>query len=221
MKIKMKIVAVIPAYNEEKYVEDVIIKTKNYVDEVIVIDDCSKDDTFQKTKKSGVVVLRHIVNLGKGAALKTGCEAALKLNATHIVALDADGQHDPSEIPDLIKTLNGSDIVFGVRKFNENMPLVAKIGNAGLSFVTKILFGISISDTQSGFRAFTSDAYKKIRWNCPEYAVENEIIARAGKNRLSYKEVNIKTIYNDKYKGTTFIDGFKILLNMLVWRLTI
>ena len=217
----MKTVAVIPAYNEEKYIGEVIENTKNYVHQIIVIDDCSKDNTFQKAKKSEVIVLKHIVNLGKGAALKTGCEAALKLNATHIVALDADGQHDPSEIPDLIKVLDGSDIVFGVRKFNKNMPLVAKVGNAGLSFITKILFGISISDTQSGFRAFTAEAYKKIRWNSPEYAVETEMIARAGKNKLSYKEATIKTIYNDKYKGTTFVDGFKILLNMIIWRLTI
>jgi|SRR3989344_6941699 len=217
----MKIVAVIPAYNEEKYIGGVISKTKKYVDEVIVIDDCSKDNTFNEAKNMGVIVLKHIVNLGKGATLKTGCEAALKLNATHIVVLDADGQHDPSEISDLIKTLNCSDIVFGVRKFNENMPLVAKIGNKGLSFITKILFGISISDTQSGFRAFTAEAYKKIRWNSTAYSVETEMIARAGKNKLSYKEVNIKTIYNDKYKGTTFIDGFKIFLNMVIWRLTI
>lgn len=219
----MKLVVIIPAYNEENRIKNVIEKTKLYTNNIVVVDDCSKDNTFKEAKKTSVIVLKHIVNLGKGSALKTGCEAALNLNADYIIVLDADEQHDPSEIPQFLEVLekDNVDFVFGKRKLNENMPFIAKLGNLGLSWLTKILFGIEVSDTQSGYRAFKSSAYEKIKWNSSGYAVETEMIARIGKKKLRFEEIFIKTIYKDKYKGTTFVDGLKIFLNMIIWRLTI
>jgi len=97
----------------EKHIEKVIKEAKKFAKNILVVDDGSKDKTSFIAKNSGAFVLRHIVNLGKGAALKTGCEFAIKNNAEKIIALDADGQHDPKEIPNFVKALDKADVVFG------------------------------------------------------------------------------------------------------------
>ena len=88
------------------------------------------------------------------------------------------------------------------------------------SNITKLLYNVELHDTQCGYRAFTSDAYKKIRWKASDYSMESEMIANIGKNKLSYTQIPIKTIYVDRYKGTTIIDGIKIVLNMIWWKIT-
>lgn len=211
--------AVIPAYNESKHICSVIKDVKKHVFNIIVVDDGSKDNTYDIAKQENIFVLQHIVNLGKGAAAKTGCDFALRKGAKRIILIDADGQHDPKEIPNFLNVLNNVDIVFGYRKFNKNMPFIFKFGNAFINFSTRLLYGISLKDTQCGYRAFTSEAYKKIRWKASDYSMEAEIVANAGKRHLRYKEIPIQTIYLDKYKGTTVIDGIKIVLNMFLWRL--
>ena len=117
-----KIWAVIPAYNEEKNIGSIIKETKRHINKIIVVDDGSKDNTSKAAKESNVPVLRHIVNLGKGAALKTGCDFVIKNNAKIIIVLDADAQHDPKEIPKFLENIKNNDIVFGYRKLNKNMP---------------------------------------------------------------------------------------------------
>jgi len=214
-----KIFAVIPAYNEEGSIGEVVRKTKKYAGAAIVVDDGSRDETKTTSEKAGAVVLRHIVNLGKGAALKTGCDYAIKKGAKFIVALDADAQHNPDNIPRFIEKLKKYDIVFSYRKASRKMPWVLRFGNWFISNTTKVLYGISLNDTQCGFRAFSSDAYRKIRWNSSDYSMESEMISRAGKQKLKYVQIPIGTIYSDKYKGTTIIDGIKIVLNMVWWRL--
>jgi len=212
---------IIPAYNEEKNIGKVIDKTKEYVKNIIVADDGSRDDTARIAKEKDVIVLKHIVNLGKGAVLKTGCEYALKKGAKIIIAIDADGQHDPAEIPKFIDAIKeDNDIVFGYREFTKEMPFVLKIGNLFINGVSSLLFGIKIKDTQCGYRAFTADAYKNIKWEAQDYYVESEMIINAGKKKLKYKEVPIQTIYQDRYKGTIFIDGIKIVLKMIGWKIT-
>lgn len=211
--------AVIPAYNEEKDIASIIKKTKKYLSNVIVVDDGSSDKTKEVAEKASAVVLRHIVNLGKGAALKTGCDFAIKKNAEFVIALDADAQHNPGDIPRFIEKLKRYDIVFSYRKASSKMPLVLRFGNWFISNIVKVLYGVNLNDTQSGFRAFSKKAYKKIRWNASDYSMESEMIARAGKQRLKYVQIPIETIYSDKYKGTTVIDGVKIILNMFWWRL--
>lgn len=220
MKLKNlnKVWVVIPAHNEENHIEEVIKKTKKFAKNILVVDDGSKDKTVIIAEKSGAFVLKHIVNLGKGAALKTGCEYAIKKGAEKIVALDADGQHDPKEIPEFVKALNDADIVFGYRRLNKNMPFVLRYGNWFIFFMTKLLFGLKIVDTQCGYRAFKSDAYNKIKWDSQDYSMESEIVANTGKAHLKYSQIPIETIYSDKYKGTTVIDGIRIVLNMVWWR---
>ena len=211
--------AVIPAYNEEKNIVIIVKKTKKYVDNVIVVDDGSKDITKDVSEKTGAIVLRHIINLGKGAALKTGCDFAIKKGAKFIIALDADAQHNPEDIPRFIEKLNKYDIIFSYRKASSKMPLVLRFGNWFISNIVRVLYGISLNDTQCGFRAFSKNAYRKIRWNAPDYSMESEMIAKVGKQKLKYVQIPIRTIYSDKYKGTTIIDGIKIILNMFWWKL--
>lgn len=211
--------AVIPAYNEEENIDKIVKKTKKYVSNVVVVDDGSKDNTKEVAKKANAIVLRHIVNLGKGATLKTGCDFAIKNGAKLIITLDADAQHNPDDVPRFIEKLKKYDIVFSYRKASSKMPLVLRFGNWFISNVASILYSINLNDTQCGFRALTKEAYKKIRWNASDYSMESEMIARAGKQKLKYVQIPIQTIYSDKYKGTTIIDGVKIVLNMFWWKL--
>jgi len=214
-----KIFAVIPAYNEEKRISKVIKETKKYVDNIVIVDDGSKDNTLNKAKKAKAIVLRHLVNLGKGAALKTGCDYAVKNKADIMIVIDADAQHNPKEIPKFLKNIKRYDIVLTYRKLNKNMPFVLKFGNLFINKTITFLYGIRIKDSQCGYRAFTTKAYKRLRWKATDYSMESEMIAKIGKYKLSYTEIPIETIYSDKYKGTTILDGIKIVFNLLLWRL--
>ncbi len=216
--MKKDIWIVVPACNEESNILKIIKRIKKISKNIIIVDDGSTDKTSKICKKEKVIVLKHIINLGKGAALKTGCDYALELGAKKIVVLDADAQHDPEEIPNFLKALEGYDIVFGYRRLNRKMPLVLQFGNKVINKIISILYNIKLRDSQSGYRAFTSKAYKKIRWQATDYSMESEMIANTGKHKLRYKEIPIKTIYGDKYKGTTIIDGIKIVRNMFIWR---
>jgi len=220
----MKTIAVIPAYNEDKNVREVVGRAMKFVDQVVVVDDGSTDCTYKTLEglEARVVVLRHKVNLGKGAALKTGCAAALQLGADIIVMLDADGQHKPEKIPEFIKQFENKEvqIVFGSRNIGRDMPLVMMLGNKLLSLTSSILFKVYISDTQSGFRAFRAAVYPKIEWYSTDYSVETEVVVRTGKHKLPFREIDIETIYTNIYKGTTFVDGIRIFINMLIWRIS-
>lgn len=214
----MKVAVIIPAYNEEKHIAEVIIGTKQYVNYIFVIDDGSKDKTSEYAKKAGAVVLRHIVNMGKGVALKTGFEATSNFDV--IITLDGDGQHDPKEIPRLLKFLEEqqADIVIGGRKLNLNMPVIFRLGNYALHKAFDLFFGASIHDTQSGYRAFRKGVYEKIKWETSGYSVETEMLIKARKIGLKCIEIPIDTVYLDTVKGTTILDGMKIFLDMVIWK---
>ena len=218
--MKKKIFIVIPAHYEERYIGSVIAKARKYADNVIVVDDGSSDNTGKEASKNGAVVLSHVVNLGKGAALKTGCDYAIMEKADIIIALDADAQHDPKEIPNFVRALENADVALGCRKINRRMPFVLRFGNWFIDETIKFLYGLRIRDSQCGYRAFTPYAYQKLRWKSSDYSMESEMIARIGRKKMRYAEVPIETIYSDKYKGTTIIDGVKIVINLLLWRLS-
>ncbi|MCF7860992.1 glycosyltransferase family 2 protein [Candidatus Woesearchaeota archaeon] len=211
---------VIPAYNESKTISTVIDRTKKFADNIIIIDDGSSDNTYDVASATGAsYVLQHIVNMGKGAALKTGCDYAVKKGAKTIIVMDGDDQHDPKVIPHLIEALNHADLIIGSRKMGGDMPFILMLGNLFIQYMTKLLYNIQIRDTQSGFRAFSSKNYRKIRWESTGYSMESEMIANACLAGLKIKEIPIKTIYHDNYKGTTVLDGLKIIINMVRWRL--
>lgn len=221
----MKIAIIVPAFNEEKNILAVLKEINNldFDKKIIVVDDGSLDDTFNVVKKNfeNVIILRHSINLGKGAALKTGCIVAMQLGSDLIATIDADNQHPPNILPKIVDLLtrDNLDVVIGARDANESMPLVSRLGNIFLSRATNYLFGTNISDTQSGLKVFKTSVYDKINWSANDYFVETEMVANIGKNKLKYGELKIDTVYNDVYKGTTFFDGIKIFFKIIKQKL--
>ncbi len=221
MKARQDFWVIIPAYNEGPRIGKVIREVKKYTQNILVIDDGSKDQTSAVAQTSGVTVLRHRLNLGKGAAMTTGVEAAFSLGAQAVLILDADGQHNPKHIPEFLEKIEiGVDIVFGSRNLSYGVPLVRYLGNKVGAVLIALIFHIYRSDMLCGFMAFTRQAYGKIKWDASRYGVETEIVARTGKNKLKYAEVSIETIYLDKYKGVTILDAIGILFNIPRWLIT-
>lgn len=217
----MKVFAVIPAYNEAGRIAAVVKETKKYVKAVVVVDDGSRDRTSEKAQAHGAEVLRNIVNMGKGAALRTGTRYAISKGAEIVVLLDGDGQHSPKDIPKMVEILKKKklDLVFGSRALDSNMPFVKRTGNFAIYTASRILFGTKVKDTQSGFKVFWKKTVSKIMWRNNGYAMDSEVVVRAAQNRLKTEEIAIKTLYTDSYKGTSVMDGIKIVLTMIVWRI--
>ncbi|MBI4438291.1 glycosyltransferase family 2 protein [Candidatus Uhrbacteria bacterium] len=221
----MNVLAIIPAYNEAATIAEVLQKTQPLVDGIVVINDGSTDRTAQIARLQGAVVLTHIVNRGLGAALGTGFEAAKRLGADIIVTLDADGQHDPAEIKRFMSEIEkGADVVIGSRMLTGfvGMPLHRRAAQIVGNLVTFFLFGAWVTDSQSGFRAFTRYAISKIQIQTNRMEVSSELIAEAKRNKLTVVEVPIKAIYTDYSlsKGQSFFVGLKTLLKLVVRRLT-
>jgi UDP-N-acetylglucosamine---dolichyl-phosphate N-acetylglucosaminyltransferase len=220
----MKIVAIIPAYNEETTIAEVLKKTKPFVDSVIVVNDGSSDNTAKIAKDNDVFVVEHIINRGLGAAIGTGFEAARKLGADLAITLDADGQHDPEEISKFIEAAqNGADVVIGSRMLSRSgMPWYRQVANLLGNLVTLVLFGAWVTDSQSGFRAFTSKALSQIKIKTNRMEVSSELIAEAKRHKLKLTEVPIKAIYTDYSlsKGQSFFVGIKTLLKLVFRRIT-
>lgn len=219
----MNIFLVIPSFNENKRLFDTINKAKQFIasEKIIVIDDGSKIPE-RLPKNSGAWLLRHKLNLGKGAAMRTGAEFAFDQGADAIIYMDADCQHDPKEIPVFTKYLQqGYQIVFGSRRPGINVPLTRFLGNKFTSVYVNLFFGIYITDILSGYRALTKKAYELVKWESDRYAVETEMVARMShhKKELSWIEFPIETIYMDKYKGMTPIDAIHLMLSSIKWKL--
>lgn len=214
-----KIYIVIPVYNERSRLPAVIKGIERQTNSVIVVDDGSEDETYAVCKKMEITILRHKINLGKGAAMKTGAEMAFLLGAQAVIFMDGDGQHDPKYIPEFMKKISaGFDIVFGSRNLSFGVPLVRFLGNKLGSFLISLIFGIYRTDLLCGYMALTPFAYQKIKWDSSRYGVETEIVARTGKNRLKYSEIPMEAIYKDKYKGVTVLDAIGILFSLPRWK---
>ena len=188
----MKIAIVAPAYNEEAHLEKFIGITSKVKYPVYVVDDGSIDNTYKvlskiKNQKSKIKILRHKVNLGKGAAMKTGAEAAFSDGCDAVIFIDTDGQHDVADLPKFVKKLQrGYDVVYGSRNMSMGVPLVRYLGNKTVSLLISFLFGIYVSDILCGYRAITAGAYKKIKWDSAGYAVETEMVIRTAKINLKH-----------------------------------
>jgi glycosyltransferase involved in cell wall biosynthesis len=217
----MKVCIVIPAYNEEDTISEIIAEAKKYSEDIIVVDDGSKDATHKLAEESGAFVLRHVVNLGVGSATVIGNDYAVSRGFDVIVNLDSDGQHSASALSEGLELLEGGgyDIVIGSRflESTKKMPVILKLGNKFLTLVNKTIFGSDITDTQSGFRIVTADAWKKLAPISTGYSICSEISASIGTKRLKYAEIPIETIYLDTFKGTTIFDGIKIFVSMFRW----
>lgn len=222
----MKFFLVIPLYNEEKYIVDVVRGLAKYKLPVIVVDDGSTDKSVQKLQNSKtpkLKLLTHKVNLGKGAAMKTGANYAFEHGADAIIFMDSDNQHEAGDLIKFIDALESKnyDIVFGTRNYSYGVPLIRFLGNKFASILMNVMFKIFVTDVLCGYKGLTEKAYKKIKWSSSGYGVETEIVARVGKTKLSHCEVTVETIYHEKVKGVTILDAFGILGQIIIWKFTI
>lgn len=217
---------VIPAYNESEVIEDVIdeIRRSGY-SHIIVVDDGSKDDTQKRAQRAGVIALRQRLNRGKGAATKTGIEAAKLLGADIIVTLDGDGQHDPHDIPALIRPIlqNRFDVVLGSRLINpKGMPKYKIIHNKISNLLVWYFYGLYVTDSQSGFRAYSRHAAEVINTSTDRYEYDSEVIREIYRYKLRYTEVPIAVRYTDYSTGKlhkqNLWNGIKTLYRM-IWRI--
>lgn len=222
----MKIVAVIPAYNEEKNIEQAIREAMPHVSEVIVVDDGSTDATAEAAGRAGAHVLIHRINRGQGAALKTGTEFALrKLNAEIIVHYDADCQHQAGEIDDMVKPLlsGQAEVALGSRFLEKksNIPLLRKIILKGGVIFTRITSGLLVTDTHNGFRALTRAAAENIKITQDRMAHASEILDEIARNKSKFVEIPVTVKYSKESleKGQSSINSIRIVWDYLTGKL--
>lgn len=227
----MKLVIVIPAYNEEKTITKVVKGIPRKISgvsslEIVVVDDNSSDATAKIAKEAGAHVLSHAMNLGAGGATLTGITYSHRLGADVVVTLDADGQHNPKEVISLIEAYKNkrSDLIIGSRflsKTIKKMPTIKKVGNRGFSYITYFLSGKMVSDTQSGFRLFGSEMIKLITTvDLVGYEFCSETIMIAHKHGMKIHEVPISTIYNkNRQGGQNPLNGINILIQLIYRKL--
>ncbi len=234
MNKNKKIFIVIPAFNEAKMIRKVIKHVKKAgFENIIVVDDGSYDQTQAKALDEGVYAIKHLINRGKGAATQTGFDAAKALDADIVVTIDADGQHDPKEISLMIEPIlkEEVDITLGSRLINsKNLPFTKRIANRIGNLITYAFYGIYVTDSQSGFRAYNKKAMQLINTTFDRYEFESEVLAEINKHKLTYKEVPINvryTLYSQNrylnikgFERQRLMNGFKMIFRMLIKTLT-
>lgn len=204
--------AIIPAFNEENEVGNIILETIPHVNKVFLIDDASTDNTADVADKNGAHVIKHQYNQGCGAAQRTGYSEAIKEGFDYIVQLDADGQHRPHYIPEMLKSIDNYDMLIGSRFLNSShkkYPLIRRMGITFFTLIVNIFTRTHITDVTSGFRLYKVDSLKKIP-PIPDrqWAVYQTIAA--AKLGLRIKEISIEMPL--RKNGTSQLHGYKILL---------
>ena len=198
---EMKILVAIPCYNESLAIGTVALKASRYVDEVLVVDDGSIDDTAEVAEATGATVVAHEENKGKGRAVKNALRYAVEHSFDALVLLDGDGQHDPNEIPQLLVPLtnDAADIVIGFRSFG-HMPAYRRIGRMVLDHAT----GGPVRDSQCGFRALNRKAIELLAGTLvkDDFAVESEMTRIGNEHKLRFADVEINCKYGD-FKTST------------------
>jgi glycosyltransferase involved in cell wall biosynthesis len=217
------VTAIIPAFNEEIPIGSVVLTTKKYVDQVIVVDDGSSDRTAEIAEAAGAEVISHRSNQGKGAALRTGFQAIGDRDI--VVTLDGDGQHNPWEIPKLLKPIidGEADIVNGSRYLSKNgtdTPGYRRIGQTVLDKATSLSSGLNLTDSQSGFRAFATYTLSAFKFNHDGFSIESEMLIDAANFGSRIVEVDIEVNYlnglnRDIHKKNPLSHGLGVFVHLM------
>ncbi len=226
MKIVPSVVFIIPAYNEAEVIGKVIkglnisLGKVKYNYKIVVVDDGSKDDTAIISMAAGAHVIKHILNTGSGGATATGLSYAQQNGYDIAVTLDADGQHSPKDALRGVTEINKRrcDLLIGSRLIDSTgMSKVKIMGNKGLSYITYILFGINVTDSQSGLRVYSKKALDNLKWKTSGYEFCSEMLWRAKQLKLDIQEYPIQAIYTEysSAKGQNNWNAFNIIKSLL------
>lgn len=213
---------VVPAYREAAVIGQTVATLRQHVGHVIVVDDCSPDDTGEQARAAGATVLRHPINLGQGAALQTGIIYALQSGAAYIATFDADGQHSPEDLRAMLGRLIDKqlDIVIGSRFLGhaEAMPTSRVLFLRLAVLFTRLTSGLSLTDTHNGLRVMSAEAARRIDITQNRMAHASEILEAIARLKLKYEEapVNIRYSAYSLAKGQRLSGSFDILKDLLV-----
>ena len=213
------VVALIPAYNEERFIGSVVLQAREYADDVVVIDDGSDDGTARLAERAGATVLRLKANQGKARAVAAGFQYVLTNGFGIVVCLDADAQHDPSDIPALAEPIRRgeADVVIGSRFLgvHSDIPRWRRFGQATLTTITNSLSGSVTTDSQSGFRAFGPEAVAVLEMKSAGLGLESEMQFHFRRAGLRVAEVPIRVQYRDGLKRNVVVQGLQVIEAML------
>jgi glycosyltransferase involved in cell wall biosynthesis len=240
----LKVVAVIPCFNTEKTIGPIIAKTLKYVDEAVVIDDGCEDNTAEVARAAGARVVSHHGNKGYGAAIKTGFAEAKEIGADIMITIDGDGQHSPDEIPDVLFPIinDGADLTIGSRflppsqssnscvspssvssQMLETMPRYRKFGIMVISWLWNFGSQIKVTDTQSGFRAYSKRIIQDINLRENGMSISIEILERVREKKYIIREVSATCWYSDHHPSfvtEAFSHGIGVAFSVPRIRLT-
>ena len=221
---ELRIFAVIPCLNEEHFIGDIVSQARNYVSEVVVVDDGSTDHTYDKANVAGARVIKHHIRQGAGAATRTGFETALKSGADIIVTLDGDGQHKPEEIPRLLAPIlkGQTDLVIGSRFLdpNTNMPGYRKIGIDIITWMFNLGSKVRVTDSQSGFRAHTRKLLESVSITRNDFGFSVEVLVKSREMGFVIAEVPISCLYHSRASNLNpIIHGLSVACDVIGLRL--
>lgn len=216
----MKIAVLVPIYNEEKHLKSFLVKLQDNCDkqdiqEIVIIDDGSTDKTsaiLREISTERCVVITHKHNKGKGAALRTGLEYVKGAGFEAVICMDGDEQHDPSHLSQFVTDLKEHDIVLGYRTLGKGVPFYRRFGNECARQIFKRIFGINREDLLCGYMGFRQQVFNDLTWKSDDYGVEVELSTIIGKKGLPIKEIQVATIYLDRFKGVSMADAFRIFI---------
>jgi polyprenyl-phospho-N-acetylgalactosaminyl synthase len=215
---------VIPAFNESKSIGRVVSSLRSQGYSVVVVDDCSTDETAQVAQQHGAIVLRHVLNLGQGGALQTGIAYCVRSGASYICTFDADGQHRAEDVRTLWERLDSGrfDIVLGSRFLGEahgislSRRLLLKLA---IRF-TRMHSGLKLTDAHNGLRMMTGEVAARLRLSQLRMAHASEIIDEISRLNLNYAEAPVTIVYTDysKAKGQSTLGSIRILIDLAIGR---
>jgi len=226
MPTSIKPLIVIPVYNHSKTLRDIVSRALNIHSHVMVVDDGSTDGGIETLKNLNVHIVRHDKNRGKGVAIMSAVQEARNLGTTHLITIDADGQHDPADIPLFLSKIEQAPyaIIVGKRNFaRTNIPFSSRFGRSFSNFWLRVQTGRSLKDTQSGFRAYPIAVLEWLKLREKRYSFEIEVLVKAAWAGIDLKEVDISVHYSERTKRISHFRPFRdnLILSLLNTRLTI